>query len=72
MIDDVQPYDTLVTFLKGGKTAKEIAARYALNSIVAAKRLVKYARKAGVMIEVTKGKKPPGSVGRLPNVYRTT
>lgn len=66
-----EKFERLAQFLAPGKTATQIAASYHLSSIVAAKRLVKYAQKAGFTIEVTKGKKPPGSVGRLPNVYRT-
>ncbi len=66
----VKNYSSLIGFLKTGKTAAQIASNYRLDSVVAAKRMVAAATKAGAAkFTTTKGKKPAGVVGRCPNVY---
>lgn len=68
----VDQFVTLAEFLKIARTAEEIKKSYALNSTVAAKRLVAEAQRAGVKISKYPSTEPRDSVGRQPNLYQLT
>lgn len=59
----------LANFLKIGRTADQIMKTYKLKSVVASKRLVAQAVKAGFKISKSKSTKAADHVGRRPNVY---
>lgn len=68
----IDQFVTLADFLKIARTAEEIKKSYALNSTVAAKRLVAEAIRAGVKISKYPSTEPRDSVGRQPNLYQLT
>lgn len=63
--------NSLASFLKKGRTAKQISSQYHLKSVVSAKRLVSMAQKVGHKISKTKSTEAAGHVGRRPMVYQT-